>query len=305
MTFGYSRNSGINWFRNYDDALHKYNSTTDIRGRTEEPMRPLGRRDSTDTYSIRRTAEGAIECVFYTTPVVTFKPDGDIILRDYGYATISTSAFIEEVLGIRAQLFDRSLCIRIGGVGGNAIRLPRGGEGTLTLRRDASGELYAVNPVQDMVHTLDRKESNKVRKQYADFMQYATGMIKLKEGLFTAEELQGNKSTHVLDSQWAKDFGAGIEAFFALLHDKTSGAYESKYIALTSLAASFGQYSYNSQGNRLTLPRFKKAMDDMLFGYYRDQVLVTTPVPVGEVKRDRYSKFYSNGWHKFHLDRAK
>jgi hypothetical protein len=198
MTFGYSRNSGINWFRNYDDALHKYNSTTDIRGRTEEPMRPLGRRDSTDTYSIRKTGEGAIECVFYRTPVVTFKPDGDIILRDYGYATISTSAFIEEVLGIRAQLFDRSICI---GIGGDTIRLPRGGEDTLTLRRSASGELYAVNPVQDTVHNLNRKESNKVRKQYADFMQYATGMIKLKEGLFTSEELKSNGGIAVLDSQ--------------------------------------------------------------------------------------------------------
>jgi hypothetical protein len=302
MTFGYSRNSGINWFRNYDDALHKYNSTTDIRGRTEEPMRPLGRRDSTDTYSIRKTAEGAIECVFYRTPVVTFKPDGDVILRDYGYATISTSAFIEEVLGIRAQLFDRSICV---GIGGETVRLPRGGEDTLTLRRDASGELYAVNPVQDMVHNLDRKESNKVRKQYAEFMQYATGMIKLKEGLFTSEELKSNGGIATLDSEWAKEFGAGVEAFFALLHDKTSGICESRYIALTSLAHSFGQYSYNNQGTRLTLPRFKKAMDTMLFGYYRDQVLVTTPVPVGEVNRDRYVKFYSGGWHRFHSGRAK
>jgi hypothetical protein len=302
MSFGYSRNSGINWFRNYDDALHKYNSTTDIRGRTEEPMRPLGRRDSTDTYSIRKTAEGAIECVFYTTPVVTFKPDGDVILRDYGYATISTSAFIDEVLGIRAQLFDRSICI---GIGGKLTRLPRGGDDTLTLRRDASGELYAVNPVQDMVHSPDRKESNKVRKQYADFMQYAVGMIKLKEGLFTAEELQNNKGIRVLDSEWNKEFGAGVEAFFALLHDKTSGIYESRYIALLSLAHSFGQYSYNSESVRLTLPRLKKAMNALLFGYYRDQVLVATPVPVGEVKRDRYVKFYSGGWRKFHLDRVK
>ena len=302
MAFGYSRNSGINWFRNYDDALHKYNSTTDIRGRTEEPMRPLGRRDSTDTYSIRKTGEGAIECVFYRTPVVTFKPDGDILVRDYGYATISTSAFIEEVLGIRAQLYDRSICI---GIGGDTIRLPRGGEDTLTLRRSASGELYAVNPVQDMVHNLDRKESNKVRKQYADFMQYAVGMIKLKEGFFTSEELKNNKAVATLDSEWAKNFGEGVEAFFALLHDKTSGAYESRYIALTSLAHSFGQYSYNNQGTRLTLPRFKKAMDTMLFGYYRDQVLVTTPVPVGEVNRDRYVKFYSSGWARFHASKVK
>jgi hypothetical protein len=156
-----------------------------------------------------------------------------------------------------------------------------------------------------MVHNLNRKESNKVRKQYADFMQYATGMIKLKEGLFTSEELKNNKGLATLDSEWAKDFGAGVEAFFVLLHDKTSGAYESRYIALTSLAHSFGQYSYNNQGTRLTLPRFKKAMDTMLFGYYRDQVLVTNPVPVGEVNRDRYVKFYSSGWARFHASRAK
>jgi hypothetical protein len=302
MSFGYSRNSGINWFRNYDDALHKYNSTTDIRGRTEEPMRPLGRRDSTDTYSIRKTAEGAIECVFYRTPVVTFKPDGDIIVRDYGYATISTSAFIEEVLGIRAQLFDRSICI---GVGGDTIRLPRGGEDTLTLRRSASGELYAVNPVQDTVRTLDRKESNKVRKQYADFMQYAVGMIKLKEGVFTKEELANSGAIRILDSGWNTEFSAGVEAFFALLHDKTSGAYESRYTALSSLAQSFGEYSYRTEGHRLTLPRLKKSMDMMLFGYYRDQVLVSVPVPVGEVKRDRYTRFYLDGWARFHASRAK
>jgi hypothetical protein len=303
MTFGYSRNSGINWFRNYDDALHKYNSTTDIRGRTEEPMRPLGRRDSTDTYSIRKTAEGAIECVFYRTPVVTFKPDGDIILRDYGYATISTSAFIEEVLGIRAQLFDRSICI---GIGGETVRLPRGGDDTLTLRRDAvHGELYAVNPVQDMVHALDRKESNKVRKQYADFMQYAVGMVKLKEGMFTKEELTSSGCIKLLDSTWNTEFSGGVEAFFALLHDKTSGIYESRYIALSSLAHSFGEYSYRTEGYKLTLPRLKKAMDNMLFGYYRDQVLVSTPVPAGKVNRDRYSKYYASGWERFHASRAK
>jgi hypothetical protein len=302
MTFGYSRNTGINWFRNYDDALHKYNSTTDIRGRTEEPMRPLGRRDAIDTYSIRKTAEGAIECVFYRTPVVTFKPDGDIILRDYGYATISTSAFIEEVLGIRAQLFDRSICI---GIGRDNARLPRGGDDTLTLRRNASGELYAVNPVQDEVRTPNRKESNKVRKQYADFMQYATGIIKLKEGVFTKEEMAGNKCIRLLDSGWNTEFSAGVEAFFALLHDKTSGVYESRYTALSSIAHSFGEYSYRTEGYRLTLPRFKKAMDNMLFGYYRDQILVSTPVPVGEVKRDRYTKYYSSGWHRFHASRVK
>jgi hypothetical protein len=148
-------------------------------------------------------------------------------------------------------------------------------------------------------------KSNNVRKRYADFMQYAVGMVKLKEGVFTREELTDSRAIRLLDSDWNTEFGAGVEAFFALLHDKTSGIYESRYIALSSLAHSFGEYRYNNEGYRLTLPRLKKAMDNMLFGYYRDQVLVTTLVPIGEVKRDRYTKYYSNGWARFHASRAK
>ena len=58
--FGYSRNSGISWFRNYGDALHKYENTKDIRGRVKEPMRPLGHRKSVDSYSIVKLENGDI-----------------------------------------------------------------------------------------------------------------------------------------------------------------------------------------------------------------------------------------------------
>ena len=54
MAFGQYRNSGISWFRDYGDALHKYENTTDIRGRVEEPKRPLGHRKAVDNYSIRK-----------------------------------------------------------------------------------------------------------------------------------------------------------------------------------------------------------------------------------------------------------
>jgi hypothetical protein len=136
-------------------------------------------------------------------------------------------------------------------------------------------------------------------------MQYAVGMVKLKEGLFTKAELTDNRAIRLLDSGWNTEFSGGVEAFFALLHDKTSGIYESRYIALSSLAHSFGEYSYRTEGYKLTLPKLKKAMDNMLFGYYRDQVLVSTAVPVGEVKRDRYTKYYLSGWERFHANRLK
>ena len=96
--FGYARNSGVHWLRDYGDALHKYESTTDIRGRTEEPKRPLGHRKSVDQYSIVKEDDGTIACVLYRSPVVRFKPDGDIIVRDFSYPTVSTCYFIDEVL---------------------------------------------------------------------------------------------------------------------------------------------------------------------------------------------------------------
>ena len=117
MTFGYQRNSGISWFRDYGDALHKYENTKDIRGRVEEPKRPLGHRKSVDMYSIRKKDNADIECVLYRTPVVTFHTDNTVSIWHDTWASQTTANFIPEVMGygVSARVYNHKLCLYVHG----------------------------------------------------------------------------------------------------------------------------------------------------------------------------------------------
>lgn len=97
---------------NYEQALAHLNDVKPIAGKgVNAGKRPLcdtanGRRKT--QYSIRKkkhpaaASKQAIECVLYTTPVVTFVEDGTIYI-DMSYPSNTTHAFISEILnGYRA-----------------------------------------------------------------------------------------------------------------------------------------------------------------------------------------------------------
>lgn len=314
--FGYSRNSGINWFRNYGDALHKYNSTTDIRGRTVEPKRPLGRRNAVDTYSIVKRDDDAIECVFYKTPVVTFFPNGEIHVRDYRYATTSTASFIGEVLGVRARLFNGSIAVRIMN---DEFRLPVGGDGVLILKRDEFEELRAINPMRDAVHSVSRKKANNVRASYEEFATYALAVCKLKAWEFGEEDYKSRfgedknnnfpygltKMPVDLTRYNYEEFVNGAKKFFELIEDKSDQRHDSYYEAILMLARSYGNFRYREGGYRFNQVQLKRGLNDLILGKHRDEVFETKECGMGTLRKDAYAKYFCSGWKKYHDGIAK
>lgn len=317
--FGYARNSGVHWLRDYGDALHKYESTTDIRGRTEEPKRPLGHRKSTDQYSIRKEDDGTIACVLYRSPVVRFKPDGDIIVRDFSYPTVSTCYFIDEVLGgrVSARLFNGSICIRVGGV---ESRLAS--DTDLVLRKNEEGALYPVNPTTDTTHHIVRGMPNKVRKEFTPFLEYCKNMLKLRDkGEFMLEEYnqvfkktEDITKTYKLYLDCPEGIGEVNNMTFAqdmkLVVDYMRDTNEetqhlSYYKALLGFARSFGRNVWGTQGYEtagywITYASIEKAVREIAMGVNRDKVFQTIEIPTGVIVRDRYADYFRGGWDKYH-----
>ena len=81
--YGHPRNTGIPRINDYATALKLWEDTKPIRGRDVD-TRPLGYREKVDSYQINFLPEGAVECILYKTPVVTFYENGDVHIRHDG-----------------------------------------------------------------------------------------------------------------------------------------------------------------------------------------------------------------------------
>jgi hypothetical protein len=309
MSFGYLRNTGISWMRDYGDAFHKYQSTTDIRGRIEEPKRPLGQRRSIDSYSIRLKDDGSmgVECVLYRTPVVTFYPTGLVELRCGGWYSISTACFIEEVTNYSARIFNGSLCVSIGGV---------------ETRMDSEAPLQIqdgriLNPTTDTTHSLIRGASNKVRKQYVEFLSYASALVRLKSEGFLVAEYEDNFTKaetssaknytdmpEALNRPQYTHFAEDVRKFFALVNSDGEDKHVAHYKAVLVLAHSFGRTTwgqgYKVAGCVINEQMLRKGFEGLMTGYHRDELFVEKERAEGEVKRDPYKKYFEGGWERLH-----
>ena len=296
--FGHNRNSGIHTLSNYNEAHHAWETTKPIRGRKDD-VRPLGHRRCVDQYTIRKAESGAIECVLYKTPVVSYLTDGQIVLKDDGWKSVSTAYFIEEVLGVQARIFNKDLNVSF--IHGE-YPVPDGG---LSLARGVNGQLYPINPQALKVHGINRKGANNVRAKYSDFHTYMMGMMKLRANdVITTEEVKmSGMGVYDLDRTYHNKFPEQVQAFFALVNDRNPETQTASwYHATLALVRSFGRWSYKADGVVVPVDASKIArkFDELVLGFNRDEALSCRELSLGEVKRDAYAKYFSSGWKRLH-----
>lgn len=309
--FGHYRNTGIPRIRDYGEAMCRFNNTRPIRGRTDpsRPQYPLGHRSKVDSFHMKRCPfTQDVEFYLYRTPVITFKPDGEVWIKSDGWDTISTSNFLTEALsGIHAQIYDRNLCIGFTTAERTEWhRVPT--SGTLKLKRGEDRRWALLNPTECYTHSVNRKAANNVRRRYKDFIQYAKAMIKLKNGEFMESEYeaafgvnphgQPNYPRQLHRHSWS-GWEEVIAQFKECISNESEDQFQYFYKALLMLARSYTT-SYYGITNTLPLQAFDKGMTDMLFGLHRDEVLVRTPVEHGRIVKDRYGRYFRGGWGKLH-----
>ena len=163
----------------YAKAKTIYEKSVPIRGRAEE-FRPLGRRRDVDTYWCRMK-DGNVEFMLYQTAVITFKPDGDVVVQTNGYSTISTHEFISQVIpfvycnGVRGSTV---LNIRDSTTDKwNRYIVPK--NESLTLRM-VNGNITVPDFKGNYEYRLDRKATKNLRIRYKDFYTYVDSMLKIR-----------------------------------------------------------------------------------------------------------------------------
>ena len=306
--YGHHRNSGIHPLANYNEAFHKWESTKPIRGRGVD-VRPLGNRRQADQYKIELLPEGGVACVLYKTAVVSFFEDGDIRIKNDMWNSVSTCNFIDEVLwSVSSRIYNNDLYVRTKqgefALGDEGIWLRMNAEGNLEVKTDKLPPKY--------VHAIDRKKANIVRAQYKPFLDYVSRMSRLKgNDPYLASEMARvfphSKFPNAMDmgvelgnrayDKWTDS----IKILFTLMKSEGESQHENFYKALLLLAKSYGNHKYiDPEGCVVTEKKIKVALDDLIVGFHRDEVLVQKQVPMGVAKRDSNGKYFRDGWRRLH-----
>ena len=179
--YGNSGMKDIKRIVTYEEAKLRYEQIKPIRGRAAD-VRPLGVRKN-DSYRIAKRVNPlsditSYQCFLYRTPVVEFKPDGDVEINMGGWGSTGTRTFIERVLHLSCYSKNSSsvLCL------GNKAEVVLHPTKTTVIRRlevyPFAWELASSEPVYET--QLNKKKANNVRARYSEFEKYLRGMINLR-----------------------------------------------------------------------------------------------------------------------------
>ena len=296
-------------YQTYEFFRNRYEETKPIRGRTVD-TRPLGHRRN-DHYLINFKPEGAVECILYKTPVVTFYENGDVTLRHDGWNSVSTCNFIGEVLGLHSSIFNYNTLV---GFGGKDYIVPAEG---LTIRRNHNWVYEPVNPTPVIGHALDRKGANNVRVRYHPFYSYLSSMCRLKAGSdYPQTEMyrvfgktEGKYPRPKMPADLSHDERNGwedsVKLFFDWITDtKEETKNDSFYKAILHMAYSFGITKWGNgsetEGYVLHEKKALKAFDELIIGFHRSETLKEKVLPEGVVRKDSNGKYFRGGWKRLH-----
>ena len=288
--------SGIPSIDNYADAVARWESTKHIRGR-DVTCKPLGRRDYVDSFRIFKGADGAIQCILYNTPVVTFTPEDNIVIDVAGYNSGSSRKFIDEVTpyGLSASVFDGSMCLHIR----NPTDDVANSEGDYRIDRDKPTLLirtqtgWVLEEVQKRtVHKVNRKGKKAVMDRYQPFFDYLDAFSRLRRDDTVGEE-EIKEALGDSYAQWgttAKDRYALLMQFIASTGEQQHVDYYRAVMWLYWVTRS------------MDAVQMKGTLTSILSGTHRDEVFIEEEVPEGQTKKDAYGVFFKPVWDAYHAD---
>lgn len=162
----------------YEHYKNLWEQTKPIRGRSVD-VRPIGERRRDWEQITRKPLVGgeySYAARLYSTDVVEYLPNGNIILRTGGWETPSTAEFIHEHSPFTALKQNRKVWVRVGG-----MMYPVGAE--LELRYDEDTGGYApVNNVLIQKKVVDRAKAKDARAPVMPFLDWAKTFLAMSDG---------------------------------------------------------------------------------------------------------------------------
>ena len=280
--YGHNRNSGIRSIMRYEEALHRLTNTKPIAGKgVNAGVIPLGHRNRPN-FQLRMRQDESIACRLWRTDVVVFDKNGTITIDPNGSSTISTAAFISEVLRVGATQSDNRLVVYV-----NNGHYQADG---LKLRPYAMG-YEVVECKQDVVHGLDRKQMNALRRDTQEFRKFLSGLMKIKDNEVTDEELNEvnirENGALSLISVWRHDVRVVTERHTKFNEMVKSGDAENWHTAAMWLCASARHTMWDKKFD----PRSVMSLLDDIAIALNPTVLVPKVLDAGVLKRNAYARF--------------
>jgi hypothetical protein len=267
----FGRVTSIPTMGSYEYALKKFNSTTPIRGRNTIP---LGERRSHDRYYMEKRGE-SIWCYYHRTPVLKIHPGNIYEIDVEGWHTQTTARVLHRLLpGAGVCMIDGWITVACYNQG--YFPIPDGGM-KFTTGESGLGHFTPIDPKRQVIHRINRKKANAVRRQYAAFMTYAKGFLKLR---------QDEHGTVRFASEEFKNAGLVVNR----VHDDTlhrwieGGEPMEHYQAVLSLA----RESYWVMPVVVHESTVRRKINDFILKLHASEVLERIELPLGEVKRDPY-----------------
>jgi hypothetical protein len=284
----------------YEEAKLRYEQIKPIRGRAGD-VRPLGNRKN-DDYRIAKYINPlndttSYQCILYRTPVVEFKPDGDVEINMGGWGSSATRTFIEKVLHLSCYSKNGSsvLCL------GNKAEVVLHTTKTTVVRRlevyPFTWELASSEPVYET--QLNKKKANAVRAKYSEFEKYLKAMVNLREetrmeGVIRHKRITFSKAEFTeVERSDVRTEGFPVEL---MANDQPEESKHSNFYraALTIALAIRGGISIlrfpdigiHVQSN-VMLPRFR----EIVYRHHKDEVFEKVLLPVGKAPSRKYDSW--------------
>jgi hypothetical protein len=285
---------------NYAEACEREAGIKPLR---DTDIKPLGPRRYKDMHILKQP-NGDIACRLYLTNVVTFKPDGDIVVQIGGWASPTTISFMANILQSQFGQFDNQVWATTKTEeNGEEKKLPLLTHGDNVFRRSRSGDLLLTNPQSCKTHKINREGANNVRKRYKSFRDYIDRMFRLRavDGKLNidVEELKAMFSKgdllvmpprlflgngYIIPKEKLAEFQQLIEDHG--IADKTQDFYRAFLWLVHSI-------DLRRLWKGVDLSSLLRQLDEVTLYMHRGEAFVETE-HFGEQVKDSYAKFFSN-----------
>jgi hypothetical protein len=289
---GYGTVKNVKQCFTYADAKYVHDTTKPIRGRSPE-IRPLGERRDVDSYSVHMRGED-VEFTLYKTPVITYRPNGDVVVKTDGWSSISTHQFISQVLSVSCYGSRKNTVLHLRGQGKHIIPKHK----SITMNH-VGGNWRITQSHAIFEYRMNRKAANAVRKKYADFLNYAKGMVKLRSEMKEPHKWARRQTPYpVITIQEEELRGArlgidmltwGLMDFLKL--DQPEETRHENYNEALAMVLRHSHHHNNQTGYQAPANEVLGLIDELLLRAHAQDVLVWTKLEVGQVPSGKY-----RGW---------
>jgi hypothetical protein len=241
----------------------------------------------------------SVEFVLYNTPVVTYLPNGDVVIKTDGWSSVSTHQFIEQVLSVRCYGSRRNTIMEARSAEGdvNKYIVPKD-KGITMIHAGGNWRITQFNTIYE--YRLNRKAANAVRKKYADFLRYIKGMVNLRSEMIeprrwarrqkpyavinvTGDEIRG-ETLRVNDLVW------GLMELIKLEQPEET-RHENHNAALAMVLRHCNQNQYGQDAAKVPADEVLSLVDELLLRAHAQEILVWTELKTGQVPSGKY-----RGW---------